>query len=182
MPSPGGADSQVVLENLQRNNLFIIPLDDERHWYRYHHLFAEVLRARLRQTHPDSVGELHRRASLWYEQQGLLAEAITLAVTAADLEQVARLVEQHGPHLTQRGQVQTVLGWLNALPEALVRSRASLCIVHAQTLMFTGQLEAAEARLNDAERCIQIGYAGQSGAGYPGPGGPHPRDHYAFLW
>jgi LuxR family maltose regulon positive regulatory protein len=109
----------------------------------------------LQQTQPDDVPELYRRASRWHEQQGLLAEAITLAVSAADLEQVARLVEQHGPHLTQRGQVQTVLGWLNALPEALVRSRTSLCIVHAQALMFTGHLEAAETRLTDAEQCVQ---------------------------
>jgi LuxR family transcriptional regulator, maltose regulon positive regulatory protein len=151
----GRSDGQVMLEQLQHNNLFIIPLDDERQWYRYHHLFADVLRAHLQQAHPDNVHKFHRRASGWYEQQGLLAEAITLAVAAADLEQVARLVEQHGPHLTQRGQVHTVLGWLNALPNALVRSRASLCIVHAQTLMFTGHLEAAEARLNDAEQCIQ---------------------------
>ncbi len=151
----GQSDGQAMLERLEQANLFLIPLDEERKWYRYHHLFAEVLRARLRQTQPDSVPELHRRASGWYEQQGLLAEAITLAATAADLEQVARLVEQHGPHLTQRGQVQTVLGWLNALPEALLRSRASLCIVYAQALMFTGHLEAAEARLNEAEQCVQ---------------------------
>jgi LuxR family maltose regulon positive regulatory protein len=151
----GQSDGQAMLERLEQANLFLIPLDEERRWYRYHHLFAEVLRARLRQAQPDSVPELYRRASRWYEQQGLLAEAITLAVTAADLEQAARLVEQHGPHLTQRGQVQTVLGWLNALPEALVRSRASLCIVHAQALMFTGHLEAANVRLNEAEQCIQ---------------------------
>jgi LuxR family transcriptional regulator, maltose regulon positive regulatory protein len=151
----GQSDGQMTLERLEQANLFIVALDDERRWYRYHHLFAEVLRARLQQAQPGSVPELYRRASVWYEQQGLLAEAITLAVAAADLEQVARLVEQHGPHLTQRGQVHTVLGWLNALPEALVRSRASLCLVHAQTLMFAGRLEAANARLDDAEQCIQ---------------------------
>jgi len=151
----GGTLSQLMLEALDRANLFLIPLDDERRWYRYHHLFAEALRGRLQQTQPLLVPELHRRASAWYEQHGMVAEAVQHALTAPDVESAARLIEQHALTVAGRGQTQTVLGWLNALPDALVRVRPALCIAHAVMLMlFTQQSEAAEARLQDAERLL----------------------------
>ena len=144
-----------LLEYLERANLFLIPLDDEQYWYRYHHLFADVLRSRLKRTQPTLVPELHRRASAWYEQHGLYNEAMQHALAAPDIERAARLIEQVGLSTGIREQVHTVLGWLNTLPDAFVRTRPTLCIYKAVTLMLTNQLEAAEARLQDAERCLQ---------------------------
>lgn len=148
--------SQLLLEELERTNLFVVPLDDARHWYRYHHLFAEVLRQRLtRGMSADVVASLHRRASLWYERQGLVAEAVQHALAAADGERVALLIEQHGLRMIVGGQVHTVLHWLSALADGLIRARPMLCIIHALALLFTNQMAAAEARIQDAERCIQ---------------------------
>jgi LuxR family maltose regulon positive regulatory protein len=147
-------DSQAMLEALEKANLFVVSLDEERGWYRYHHLFAEVLHNRLRQAEPTLVAELHGRASAWYERQGLAVEAVQHAFRASDVERAASLVERIGMAVGYRGQVYTVLGWLNALPDALVRTRPALCISHALTLIFIGQMEQAEARLRDAEGCI----------------------------
>jgi LuxR family transcriptional regulator, maltose regulon positive regulatory protein len=150
------AASQLLLEDLERANLFVVPLDDERHWYRYHHLFAEVLRQRLTNgTSVAAVATLHSRASLWYERQGLVAEAVQHALTAVDGERVASLIERHGLRIIVGGQVYTVLRWLSALSDPLIRARPMLCILHALALLFTNQLAAAEARVLDAERCIQ---------------------------
>jgi LuxR family maltose regulon positive regulatory protein len=152
----GPSASQALLEHLDRANLFLIALDDERRWYRYHHLFAEVVRQRLRQTQPDRLPDLHRRAGTWFEQQGLVADAVQHALAAEDWERAARWIEQSGLVAVVRGQVHTVLGWLNRLPEALVHTRPLLCIVHATALMYSNQLQAAEARVQDAERCVQV--------------------------
>ncbi|HEX6480689.1 MAG TPA: LuxR C-terminal-related transcriptional regulator [Ktedonobacteraceae bacterium] len=149
-------ERQARLAVLEQANLFVVALDDERHWYRYHHLFAEALRARLQQTNPALVPHLHLRASRWYEQQGLFAEAVQHAFAAADIERAADLIESIdvdswagiGP------AVQRVLGWLARLPEPVVRVRPLLCIVHAIALMFTHQPQEAEARLHMAERCL----------------------------
>ena len=148
--------SQLLLEDLERANLFVVPLDDERHWYRYHHLFAEVLRQRLTNGTPAAaIASLHRRASVWYARQGLVAEAVQHALTAADSERVADLIEQHGLRIIVGGQVHTVLRWLSALSDLLIRTRPMLCIIHALALLFTNQMTAAEARVQDAEHCIQ---------------------------
>jgi LuxR family maltose regulon positive regulatory protein len=148
--------SQIMLEQLERANLFVVPLDDERQWYRYHHLFAEVLRHRLsNMVSSETVASLHRRASVWYARQGLVAEAVQHAQRAADTAQVATLIEQHGLRIIVGGQVQTVLGWLSALPDALIRTRPLLCTVHALALLFTNQPAAAEARLQEAEGSIR---------------------------
>src|SRR5437764_671634 len=149
--------AHLQLEYLERANLLLLPLDDEQHWYRYHHLFADTLRSRLKQTRPTLLPELHRRASAWYEQHEMLVEAVQHALAAPDVERAARLIEQNGISIAIRGQVHLVLGWLNALPDALVRSRARLCLCSALMLMFTNQLEAAELRLHDAEACVQAG-------------------------
>jgi LuxR family transcriptional regulator, maltose regulon positive regulatory protein len=150
------AYSQLLLEALERANLFVVPLDDDRQWYRYHHLFADVLRHRLTSgVSAEMVASLHRRASVWYEQQGLVAEAVQHAQMAADNERASDLIEQHGLRIIVGGQVQTVLGWLSALPDTLIRARPMLCTVHALALLFTNQLATVEARIQDAERCIQ---------------------------
>lgn len=149
------AASQLLLEDLERANLFVVPLDDERQWYRYHHLFAEVLRQRLTNGTPaDAIARLHRRASVWYARQGLVAEAVQHGLTAADGAWVADLIEQHGLRIIVGGQIHTVLRWLSTLPDALIRARPMLCTIHALALLFTNELGAAEARLQDAERGI----------------------------
>ena len=154
-PSVIATPSQTILAEMERNNLFVVPLDDDRTWYRYHHLFADVLRQRLAHSAPTAaVATLHGRASAWYEQQGLVAEAVQHALTAADGIRAARLIEQYGLPMIVGGQVQTVFSWLSQLPEALLRNRPLLCIFYALALLFTNKLEAAEARLQDAERSI----------------------------
>jgi LuxR family maltose regulon positive regulatory protein len=147
--------SQMLLEALERAHLFLLPLDNDRRWYRYHHLFAEVLRGRLvRGATAEMVALLHRRAAAWYEQNGLLVEAIQHALAAADFEQAARLIEQVALPVMLPGQVHTLLGWLKALPETLLQTSPALCIVHGSALVFINQMEAAEARLQAAEQAV----------------------------
>ncbi len=143
---------QAMLERLEAANLFLVPLDDERRWYRYHSLFAEFLQARLRRTRPALIPELHRRAAAWHARQGLLAEAIGHALAAEDFEGAAELIERVAETTVFHREVATLLGWLDALPEALVRARPTLCLYHAWARVFAAQFDAAEARLQDLER------------------------------
>ncbi len=161
--------SQAILEYLQHANLFIVPLDNERRWYRYHHLFADLLRQRLRQSLPSispdggdrggSVAELHIRASAWYEENGLEIEALHHAAAANDFERAARLVEGDGNPLYHRGAVSPVLNWLESLPTSLLDARPSLWVMYAEVLMTRGRLanaeeayQAGEAALGDVEQ------------------------------
>ena len=145
-------DSQSVLEYLERNDLFVVPLDNERRWYRYHHLFADLLHDRLRQVQPGREPELHRRASRWFEREGLISEAVTHALAAEDHDTVVRLIEEAGGDLLRRGEPITLLRWIERLPEELVRSQPRLCSIHAWALLLTGQVAAVEPRLRDVER------------------------------
>jgi LuxR family maltose regulon positive regulatory protein len=147
--------SQALLETLERVNLFVVALDDERGWYRYHHLFAEMLRSHLQQHEPALVPQLHRRASAWYEQHSLPAEAVEHALAIPDAELAARLIEPIALSTGFQGQLNTALEWMSALPEAIVHTRPRLCVYHAVLLMFTNQMETAEARVLQAERSIQ---------------------------
>jgi LuxR family maltose regulon positive regulatory protein len=149
-------DGKGMLETLERGNLFIIPLDDQRQWYRYHPLFAEVLQARLLDEQPDQVFSLHRRASEWYEHNGSAADAIRHALAAKDFERAAILVELAVPKMRRNRQEATVteLGWLKALPDELVHFRPVLSVDYAYALFGSGELEAVEARLRDAERWL----------------------------
>jgi len=147
--------SQAMLEALDRANLFVVALDDERRWYRYHHLFAEVLRSHLQQREPTLPPALHRRASAWYEQHEMPIEAVQHALAVPDAELATRLIEPIAFPIIFQGQIDTVRGWMNALPEALFRARPLLYVQQASYLMFTNQLEAAETRLQEAERGIQ---------------------------
>lgn len=104
------ANGQAMLDHLERANLFLISLDDQRGWYRYHHLFAEVLRSRVQQTQLSLLPELHRRASLWYERHALLVEAVHHALAAPDVERVADLIEQHGYSFALQGQLYSAAG------------------------------------------------------------------------
>lgn len=147
------AAAQDILEYLEQSNLFIIPLDNERKWYRYHHLFVELLRNLLqKKVGTAGMAGLHRRAAEWYEQQGLVAAAMSHALAAADVERAARLVEQNAQMLLSRSEMTTLLSWLNALPAELVRSQPQLSLFQAWALALTGQLDAAETSLPESER------------------------------
>ena len=149
-------DGQALLETLERGNLFVIPLDDQRQWWRYHHLFAEVLQAHLKETQADRVFEIHRRASAWFEQHDLPADAIQHALAAKDFDRAAGLVELIGP-ATEDGRIQSTafLGWLKALPIELIHRRPVLNVWYAYTLLGQGEMEAAAARFQDAERRLE---------------------------
>ena len=147
----GHSDGQEMLERLERENLFVVALDDERRWYRYHHLFAEFLRGRLVRARPGLVGELHLRASGWYEENGHLAEAISHAFSAPDYEHAARLVELGIKDTWRRGEFPTVLRWLEALPNEAKRLRPRLFPAHALALTITGRPDDVEPLLQEAE-------------------------------
>ena len=148
----GQEDGRGTLETLERGNLFIVPLDDKRQWYRYHHLFAEVLQAHLMEEQPEQVTSLHKRASAWYEQNELSPDAIRHALSAEDLERAAGLIELVWSAMDIGYQSSTWLGWVKALPDVLIRDRPVLSVGYAWALLDRGELEASEARLHDAER------------------------------
>ncbi len=148
------ADGQVILEALEAANLFIVPLDNERRWYRYHHLFADLLRQRLRQTQPEQVPTLHHRASEWYEQNWFIDEAIEHALRAEDYGRAARLIETHVDALWRRGEHVKLRRWLAGLPVELVFSKPHLCILHAWNLFTSGEQDAAERSLQAAEKAL----------------------------
>jgi LuxR family maltose regulon positive regulatory protein len=151
----GRDDGQSTLERLERANLFIVPLDDERLWYRYHRLFSDLLLHRLRLTQPGLVPELHRRASEWCEGNGLIAEAVQHALHAQDDQRTARLVEEHAVQMLMRGELALLSSWITALPAERVRARPWLSVYHAWTLLLTGRLGDVENRLRDAEVRLQ---------------------------
>jgi len=142
-----------ILEYLERYNLFVVPLDNERRWYRYHRLFADLLRARLHQEMgAQGLASLHRRASTWYEHNGLEPLAIDHALAASDFERAAHLIEQTAETTLMRSEVVTFLNWVEALPDELVRARPTLCLFHAWALLMGGHPpDAVESRLQDVE-------------------------------
>ena len=150
-------DSQALLTHVERTNLFLVSLDDERQWYRYHHLFAAVLLSHLQQQQPAIVPELHRRASLWYERHELFDEAVTHALAVPDVGRAARLIEHYARFTNFPSQFQSLLSWLNRLPDALVKAHPTLCIMHSLVLLFTNQMEKARQRALDAEQGLQEG-------------------------
>jgi LuxR family maltose regulon positive regulatory protein len=150
-------DGQAMLERLERENLFLAPLDETRGWYRYHRLFADALRGRLHQTYPAQVAELHARAAEWHERSGSPEEAVRHALAAGDIALVARVIERGAGDMLLRGQAATLRAWLDALPDAAVRSRPILNLFAAWALLFAGQLDAVEPRLREVERALDIG-------------------------
>ncbi len=147
----GRHGGQRLLERLERDNLFLIPLDDQREWYRYHHLFADALRARLEGENPARVHALHRAASDWHAEQGTLADAIHHALAAADVEHAADLLELALPEARQARQDRTLRGWLNALPDDVLRSRALLATQMVSARLSEGDIDGAEGWLEDAD-------------------------------
>jgi LuxR family maltose regulon positive regulatory protein len=132
----------------------MVPLDDERRWWRYHHLFAGLLRARLANEQPGRVPELHRRAAAWHEEHGSADEAVRHALAAGEADWAARLVERYVEGLLRRSEGATLHRWLSALPAASVRARPRLCLAQAITAVVGGRLEAIEPLLADAERAF----------------------------
>jgi len=149
------ATGSEMLQSLERGNFFLIPLDDQRQWYRYHHLFADVLRLHLKTEQSKYVAPLHQRASDWYEQNGWMAEAVHHALTGGDFERAARLIETTSPDMRRTRQEATLLAWFKALPDAIFRNRPVLNIEYIGALLSTGETENVETRLQDAERWLQ---------------------------
>src|SRR5215208_4682042 len=155
----GRNDGQRMLERLERENLLVVPLDDERVWYRYHHLFADFLRGRLERERPERLTPLHLRASEWYEENALVAEAVRHALSAGDHERAARLMESGVGQTWYRGEVMTLLGWLRELPKEAMLRRPLLLVWYAAALMLVGRFDGVESLLRAAESAV--GSAGE---------------------
>ena len=153
----GRTDGGRVLEELDRANVFVVALDGQRSWYRYHHLFGDVLRARLMAEHPEQVPALHRAASGWCAAEGLVADAVRHALAAGDDERAAYLMESALPELRRTRADSLMLDWIRALPEPVARRRPVISIVSAWSLMMTGDLAGMERRLDDAEAALAAG-------------------------
>jgi LuxR family maltose regulon positive regulatory protein len=153
----GRTDGEQVLQSLERANLFLVPLDDDRRWYRYHHLFADVLRAHLVAQQPDLLPVLHQRASRWYEQHDLGDEAVRHALDAGDFDRAAHLMELAVPSIRQHRREALLLGWLRELPDATVRRSPVLSVFYGYLLMVSGDVESVGARFDDAERALADG-------------------------
>jgi len=149
---PPSSISQTMLDYLDRNNLFVVPLDTRSHWYRYHHLFADLLRRRLDQSRDaQEVAALHLRASHWCAQEGHVAEAVSHALAAPDLDWATTLIERHAPDFASRGESVLAESWLDALPEERLRTSPYLCILCVSRDSLA-PLEVLEGWLGDAER------------------------------
>jgi LuxR family maltose regulon positive regulatory protein len=156
----GMENSQAILETLEGVNLFLIPLDDERLWYRYHHLFDDLLQKRLKLLQPEIVPTLNHRAADWYRKNGWTTEALDHLLAAGDFPGAAELVEQNAKALLERSELTTLMNWVGALPETNVRDRPWLCVYHAWALRLSGapfvavqsQLEAAQAGISKEQR------------------------------
>jgi len=159
------ASGQETLEYLERANLFIVPLDNERRWYRYHHLFAELLRQRLHQSasagnEDGGVAEYHIRASQWYEDHGLEIEAFQHAAAGNDIERAERIIQGKGIPLHFRGAVAAILGWLASLPKTVLDARPSLCVRYATLSLVAGQTTGVEEKLQAAEAALAAALQG----------------------
>jgi len=155
----GREGSQALLGDAERAGLFLIPLDEVRGWWRYHHLFADLLQARLRQEQPGRVTQLHRHAAAWYAEHDLADDAIGHAAAAGEMLWAARIIEQHFDLVyNMRGEAATIHRWLSVLPADLVRSRPRLLLAQAHMAAISGHLEVVEPLL-DAVECVPPGWA-----------------------
>jgi LuxR family maltose regulon positive regulatory protein len=150
-----GSDGPQMLEHLERANLFLVPMDDERRWYRFHHLFTDLLQARLHQSDPELVPELHHRAAAWSEQHGMIGEAVRHSMAAEDPAAAACLVEEHLSETIRRGEGVILDRWLSMLPEDAVRLRPKLCLAQGWMQLHIGHLDSAERLVRHAERAFE---------------------------
>src|SRR6266700_1632934 len=148
-------NSQELLEFLERANVFVVPLDGQRRWFRYHALFAEALRSRLEQTEGEVISTLHLRASRWYAEQGSRTSAARHAISAQDWPRVADLIEQESASIWGHSEHAMVRRWLEKLPVEIVRSRPRLCLAYAKTLFMVAPYTTMERWLQDAERALR---------------------------
>jgi LuxR family transcriptional regulator, maltose regulon positive regulatory protein len=153
----GKRDGEAMLAHLRQRNLFILPLDDEYRWHRYHHLFADLL-GNLRRKEWDSayIQELHLRASAWYDEHGFIAEAVNHALAAQDFQRTAQLIEDNSLAMVSRGEMTTLLRWIDALPEDVAHSRPWLCVHQAWPLTLAGRADAAEPLLHQIEQQVPL--------------------------
>lgn len=159
----GRTDSSDRLDQLERSNLFVVPLDEDRGWFRYHYLFAELLRGRLNRNNAERAREVNRRASVWFEERMLLAEAVDHAVLAGDFERVADLIE-NSDLLEKRGYHSTLLKGIGALPEDVLIHRPQLCVLYSLMLNMADRPEEAETYLLKAERTLSGGFSSPTDA------------------
>ncbi len=150
----GRGGSKAMLGALEQRNLFVVALDDQRRWFRYHHLFADVLQAHLEDEQPERALELHRRASEWHEREGDRNEAIRHALAARDFDRTAELVEKALPAMRKARQETTLRGWVEGLPDDVVRRRPVLNVTYAGALLASGEVAGVEGRLHEAERQV----------------------------
>src|SRR5450631_1892551 len=151
----GRDDGTAILKSLDRANLFVVPLDDSRRWYRYHHLFADVLQTHLLAERAEAANDLHRRASQWYGQHAEPSPAIRHALAAGDIDRAADLIELAIPELRRNRQDATIRGWLDVIPDAVVQVRPVLAICFIGALMAVNEFDAVEPRLDDVERWLE---------------------------
>jgi LuxR family transcriptional regulator, maltose regulon positive regulatory protein len=159
------SDSEKVLEHLEAANLFVIPLDQERRWYRYHHLFSDLLRSQLARSQPELIPELHRRASRWYEENGDTQAAVEHALQDSDLTRAACLIEQHTLPKLYQGQVAMVIGWFDRLPEAVLETAPMLCISKAwafAVMQLGADREEVKRALHAAAQALERVNAGEA--------------------
>jgi LuxR family maltose regulon positive regulatory protein len=147
-------DGQTMLENLEHANLFLIPLDDEQRWYRYHPLFADVLRRHLQQTYPDGIPELHRRAAVWYEQNHLVESAVEHTFAVKDYDQVIRLFRLYFFEQMLPKRSSSIWRWFESFPDDILRENPWLCVSYAWLFWGRGNRDAAESYLNYAQRAL----------------------------
>ena len=157
MAGPGG---QAMLEGLERANLFVVPLDDERRWYRYHHLFADLLRARLALLHPDWLPSLHERAAIWLEAHGLIDDAVRHALASEDGAAARGMIRRHWLAAIHAGEIETVDRWVTALPEAIVRPDPQLNAIRAWLPVLRGKGESVDEHIRAAEVALATGAPG----------------------
>ena len=162
------SESLSILNYLERANLFLVPLDDERTWYRYHHLFADLLRARLDQLYPGLAPQLHARATDWLEQAGITVEAINHALAAGAHDRAARLVERNTTRLLAQGELNALMSWVEALPAELRLGRPWLCVHQAYALMLAGRPAEVEPLLTHIEAALRAASDQRAAS----PGGP----------
>ena len=148
---------QPILEHLERANLFVVPLDDERRWFRYHHLFADLLASQLLRMHPQMISKLHLRASVWYEQNGWLDQAIKHAFSAGDLDRAGRLVESGAQKLIYQVPFETMQAWINRMPEEIVLQRAWLGITQGWLWVATMQISRLDSWMDEVEEYFLAG-------------------------
>lgn len=165
----GERGGRAMLESLDRANLFLVPLDDSRHWYRYHPLFADVLHTFLLDEHPDEVPELHRRASQWHDQAGAPVPAVRHALASGDVDRAADLVELAVPGLQRDRQEAAIRAWLDVIPDEVVRVRPVLAIGFVGALMSRAEFDGVEDRLRGIELLLETSTHGRGGPRSPAP-------------